>query len=430
MKLTDYLIVFMGIFLSMALVVFFGINMYTKAGTTNIQYANALTSACYDASGTIKQELNSDGVWDAVSDRERTLKTFYNTLEFCFNTEFTANADDTHRYTPVVCLIDNNGYYISYNSTFDDYGNVYINGEKAASYNTNSSDIHHKAYYESMTISPINTWTKQYGKYTVRFFLNDIIEIRDDEGNYYKDKKDDLLKILEQAAIAGNNELKTSLESIKVDADEKVYEVTTLGDLFKGNYINNDISTPMYDAEKNKVIVNCINSEVEYYINHQNIMAQNNEIPYEFTMPEIAGEDWHRLLSNPTVISFLQGRQASTGREFANVYSLAGGELIKDNSYYITTDADGVKRYHYIKADNCQYTPRIKRVTVTSDKFAGGKTESSALNYSTDVYEYYDNTTGEYIEIKNTYATMEECAELGAEPCICAVNHNHVKETE
>lgn len=423
MKLTDYIIVFFIIFGCMTLFVFYGVNLDSKAKTTNIQYADTLTSACYDASRTIERESGSDGAWEKESAREKTLETFYSTLEFCFNTEFTLNADETHRYTPVVCLIDNNGYYISYNSTFDDYGNVYINGEVSAKYNTKSSAPDKKAYYESMTVSPINTWTKAYNDYIVRFYLDDTIEIIEPNGNVVKDKKNKIIEIFDKRLKDGGDEaLRAGYELYKINAAEDD-EIRTLGDLLKGTYLINGESVSMYDYEKAEIIVSIINTEVDYYINNQNPLAAGNEVPYEFTMPDIAGEDWHRLLENPTVISFLQGRQASTGREFANVYSLAGGELAISNRYYITGEGND-KEYHRLKATNCEYYEvRIDPVT-EDEKHLGGKHIEDMSHYYGEKYILINKNTGEEKEILHTYATMEECALEGATPCRCAITNN------
>lgn len=423
MKLTDYLIVFFIIFGSMAFYVFYGINLDIKSKTTNIQYAETLASACHDASRTIEREAGSDGAWEKQSAREKTLETFYSTLEFCFNTEFTANADETHRYTPVVCLVDNNGYYISYNSTFDDFGNTYINGEISGEYDTTHSAIDKKAYYESMTVSPINTWTKTYNEYIVRFYLDDTIEIIEPNGNIIKDKKNKIIEVLDKRLRDGEDAaLRAEYELYKINASDDD-EVDTLGDLLKGTYLINGESISMYDREKSEVIVATINAEVDYYINNQNPLAASNEIPYEITMPDIAGEDWHRLLENPTVISFLQGRQASTGREFTNVYSLAGGEIAISNRYYITGEGND-KEYHRLGATNCEnYEVRIEAVT-QDPTHRGGKHVVDDSHYYGEKYILINKSTGEETEILHTYATMEECALLGAAPCRCAITNN------
>jgi hypothetical protein len=137
---------------------------------------------------------------------------------------------------------------------------------------------------------------------------------------------------------------------------------------------------------------------------------------YSFTMPEIASEDWHRLLTNPSILSFLQGRQAQASKNYVNVYALGGGEVTRETSYFITSD----NTYHYLGAGACNdhdidYVETEEHYTY--------KNNGSSRTVTTTVGSY--TCDGEIIE--HTYDSMEACAIQGAYPCSCVLNHNHLQ---
>ena len=448
MKLTDYIIVFLIIFGSFGLITFYNTNLNSKTGITETEYANALAVACQDAARTIKTEDVTDGVWQNAEDREYTLNTFYNTLNFCFNTEYTEKSDETKKYTPIVCLIDNNGYYLSYNTVLDHTESVYLQDssgsmEDGYSFNSKSEaakDKNVKAYYESMIVTPINTWSENYGEIKVRFYLDNTVEIVSPSGQVLKKRYSEIIKDYKDDAPFFKS-LSYSIAGSKVP----VYEVIENGTTKTGTNTLKAILEDklIYENIKNKVITASITDEVNYYINHQNIYNRNEAISYDYYMPEIAQEDWHRLLSNPTVISFLQGRQASTGEIVSNIYSIGGGEITKEGKYYITRETDGTYLYHFIpyveleetvefssaKTDethiNCTHVLREYPMATSSLKKEDSRTAAGVSSpASKDEKKFEQIYECDGIKIDTTFNSMAECASLGAEPCDCVKNHN------
>lgn len=474
MKLTDWIILFTlitGIFIA-GLV--YRTNANSKAVATNTRYTDALTSACEDAIRTINTE-QIEKAWPTSKERDKTLRTFYNTLAFCFNSEFTSEADNTHRYTPIVCLIDTDGYYIAYNSVFDESGNAFVFDSTGhvehgmfSQYHNAASDPDAKAFDESLTTSPINTWTAQYGDYSVRYFLDDTLEILIPDGRLYKGHRKEVKDLIIKLATYGGNGTKDPnnegkliepviwMNTGKTAKDADHYDIKAPREKESLYAVLTD--DKFYEEEKNATIVSKINTEVEYYINYRNVLAKNNEIPYGYTMPQIRGEDWHRLLENPTVISFLQGTQMSTGKELVNIYSTGGGELVKEHGYFVM-DGD----YHYLRSLNCPDYVVRSRIVRQEITYEGGKRDGEDADhdgiedktyFETEVYYYRDRSTwtdadegiregllkdgkwwkdrsdsgwwddGHWQRIDKIYNSMEECARHGAEACDCARNHN------
>lgn len=402
MKLSEWIIVFFVIFGCFSLLAFYSINTSSRANNANIQYTNVLTTACHDAVKTVDIENVEKGqVWGKKEDREYALSTFYHTLQLGFNSEYTTKGDETFIYTPIACLIDNDGYYISYNSSFDETGNTYRP--------IDSTDKSAKLFDTTLTISPLNTWAKEYNGCVVRFYLNDTVEVTLPSGEIIKDKRSKVTKALVELKDKGK--LSSDVYNIKVIQDKdgiaNKYSVMELLENTDG----------IYDVEKREIIINLINEEVEYYINHQNIWGEALDVNYTFTMPEIKSEDWHRLLSNPTMISFLQGMQAKTKRNYVNVYALAGGEFTTARQYYITQDGSQLT-YHLINGKCAEHSIEHKKESVTEEKKEGG-----FVKQITYIDEYF-TCDGERIE--KLYDSMETCAEIGAYPCSCVINYNDV----
>lgn len=419
MKFSDYLIIFIFIFAAFGIIAFYGINTESKAGIASNEYSAKLTAACEDAIKTINTEnIEKNSLWGEVSERTKTLDTFYTTLRMGFNVKNTNQDNELKVYIPVVCLIDLDGYYISYNSAFDDSGQIVRLASDEDSYAEDS---------QTMTVSPLNTWTDSVDGYIVRFFLNDYIEIT--KGTVtYAGKRPEVLKKVSKA------------ETNSIDTLKKL--------LSQDDY---------YDIYRSELITDEINKNIEYYINQQNVMAKaldisyDYDIPYfkykdgekievdsstgEYTLPKVEAEDWHRALQRPTVISFLQGIQMRTREEFVNVYSLAGGELIKQQNYFIEeeidestgkvkVDSDGnpIRRYHILEEGICDEVTVEKKIE--RHRISVNVTTASDLT-NPESEEYKDviwTCNGE--RITNIYSSMEDCAIRGAYPCSCCKNLN------
>lgn len=361
MRFSNFVLMFMGIGLCLAVIIFINVDITQRVNTENIEYANKLSSACFDAARTMNTEnIEKYGkVWNDFDDLESTLEVFYNSLVYSFNWDNAGRVDEMALYTPVVCLIDIDGYYISHNVVFDATGLVSIPND---------------AIFRN-ALTSINAWSKSFGGVVVRFFLNDKVEVYWLDGIKYEGNRKDVYEALLE-------EYPSALELSRVA------------------FLSDD--TLFYQI-KNECIVREINKTCEYYINRHNVVGDNYEMKYTFEMPEIAGEDWSRLLVNPTVISFLQGYSEKADNKLLNVYALSGGELVKNYHYFIENDT-----YHCIEADpDVHQAERV--VTTTYDS------EGITKIFRTTYIEYTYH--GQVID--RVYNTQTECAKRGALPCTC-----------
>lgn len=366
MKFSNFILVFLAIGLCFGFIAFINIDLTKKINMQNTEYANKLTSACYDAAQTMDTEnVEKFGrVWNDESDLNDTLDVFYNSLVYSFNWDTAGRVNEMALYTPVVCLVDIDGYYISHNVVFDKTGMVTI-----------SSDAEKRN-----GLTSLNTWTKNYGGVILRYYLNDNVEVYCTDGARYFGNRKEIYALLCEKYPGGA-------------------EVSNLA------FIANDDE---FNSNKNELIVREINKQCEYYINKHNVIGDSYENQYQFEMPEVAGEDWNRLLQNPTVISFLQGYSSQADNRYLNVYALGGGELTLNYHYFIDGD-----EYHCVEAET-GVTKSTR--SVTTDYEADGVTKHITTNYV--VYEFNGH------EIDAIYNTQTECAKRGATPHRCVIEWN------
>lgn len=404
MKLSEWILIFLMLFMGFSVVTFHTIDLDSQSTIAETQYANMIAAACHDAAKTIPQEnMEDNSVWNNYYEKEYTVNTFYNTLAYCFNAEYTSYAPEIKMYTPVVVLIDNNGYYIAFNSAFDKYTTTW----------EETADMDAKSMKETITVSALNAWTTTYGGnngFVVRFFLNNTVELTLPDGSVICDKREVVIDKLNTLLEKGLIEEELLVKPIVID-DSGLNRYSILEFL--------DNKDGIYDKERYNFIIDNINTEVEFYINNHNLTVRGKDIQYNYEMPYISKEEWHRLLEHPTVISFLQGIQTPTQGQYYNIYAIGGGEYAPERQYYITEKHSGGKTlltYHLLTGD-------CKDHTVTYEESSTSiPVKDIKKNAFAQVRDGYYACDGE--KIRHIYTSMESCAELGAMPCECAVNYN------
>lgn len=186
MKIHNALLIILGLFLSFYIL--FALQNHTAAryNEQNTEYAQKLTSACYDAAKTIASVdmATTAGCFDESSSRLKALDVFYKSLAHNLNMDSEPRFRGIKDYTPFVLLVDNPGFYISYNGCFDEYGNSIV------------PDV----YEEINVLSELNTYTGTYDGHTVRYFLNDLVEVTLKNGTYYEGNRVDVYAMLSASA--------------------------------------------------------------------------------------------------------------------------------------------------------------------------------------------------------------------------------------
>lgn len=300
----------------------------------NIQYANRLTAACHDAAKTIS--FDEDGtVWSDKEKINETLRVFYTCLSSAFHMDNSPMMGSIAEKTPFVILVDRDGFYLSVNACFDEYGNYVVPDE----------------IDRVNSITTLNTWTETYAGNIVRFYLDDEVEVTLADYGYFTGTREEVFAALTDAGRTAGLEF--------------------LGD------------KEQFAEARITAITNRIEDTINYILNTQTVNVDSYNTGYNVTLPRLSGEDWSRMIKNPTVISFLQGKQQVIGTRIHNIYAYASGELTRSYPYFIV---DG----EYV------WTRRALTRETTED----GST----------VYTYMGVPVTQY------YGSMKACAEKGAVP--------------
>lgn len=290
MKIQHYVLIFLG--LCFGLFVFYRIqNQFSVTyQEKNTEYTNALASACYDAAKTIKVSnlSDNDGVWKSEEDIRYSLDIFFETLSRNFGSIKELLEDNIKDITPFVFLVDIDGFYVSFNGIYDEFGNAIVSS----------------AYDKKNIISSLNTWTENKGPNIVRYYLNDYVQVTASNNRLYEG---DRITVYNELASAG----------------------VLTSDL---SYLNNKAE---FDEARDHIVTSKLEEQLNYYANTQLINVGRNFTGYNLTLSEAKGESWSRSIKNPSIIAFIQGPQKRIGGKTYNIYAFAGGEMTNKTMYFI-----------------------------------------------------------------------------------------------
>lgn len=323
MKLENFIIIFLIVMLCLFTPLLYRSMLSSQVAIETNSYSEYITTACYDAMGNA--EMINGYCFASEIQRDKVVDAFYMSLSECFNYKSDIQKHLLQYYVPCIAMIDTDGFYISYTQQV-----VAPDGSFG--------------YIEYTT--PITKWTDTFGQYRIVYRLDNRIELTD---------------------MGTNTTLNGTYSDVYIQL-VNYCNANGIGYPTALNFLANDQE---FADTKNNTIVTATVKQIEYYINAHNDLYNNYDAKYRFELPRVEGEDWARLLKNPTVISFLQGMQASYGSDYLNVYSMAGAELTKALTYDISRDATGTLYYH---EHGCPYNTGTLR-TDTMKKCASNGAE-------------------------------------------------------
>lgn len=293
MKMSNYIIAFVAVIFAVFILYNYVTQRSSAYNRTNTEYANSLTAACHDAAKTINIDNleSNEGVWRTKDEMYHTLNIFYETLSRNFGESGEMLADTMKEKTPIVVLVDTDGFYINFNAAFDDYNNAIVSN----------------AYEEANVITDINTWTDMCGSYIIRYYLSDYIQVTTSNGTVYAGDRHNVYKALTNAAALSS-------------------DITFIADDDK------------FNEYRNVTVAKKLEEQLNYFLNTQYINVNEHFTGYNITIPALSGEEWARIVKSPTIISFMQGNQEALNGNMLNVYAYASGELTAKHLYFIDGD--------------------------------------------------------------------------------------------
>lgn len=256
---------------------------------------------------------------------EETRKAVLEKLKVVFNQNFSKygfHKDDINFMVPATFLVDNDGYYINYSRLTDNGGNDEL---------------------KNLT-TPLNTWNKSYGDYSIRFFLNDYCEVTKIDGEIISG---DILQVYKK--LEKPTELSFIPSHLNLEKKEDVKR-------FYG----------CYEEEKRYVVLTDFEDQLNYFITTHNKYKNRHERSYRVTIPRTDKSYDSRLLNMPSIVSFVQGPQYSSTKGYINVYALTGTIKEKGRLYYISPlKENNTKYYHYKNCSHAVHARNNRDKTMT-----------------------------------------------------------------
>lgn len=203
-----------------------------------------------------------------------------------------------------------------------------------------------------------------YLTYSKKFEDNGIIAFSGDAVTYYRDSKDFTswvtsnlkdIKVQDIVVEVDGSTIKTAKDL--TDTKNQYYEFTgntnKIFDITKEN--DPEVKTSTFCEHKNAVIKKSIQSNLNSAINNYTQKSEGKGVTYDFKMPILSETEWDKVLSNVSIISFMQGLQV--GLKTYNNYmivSSTGNRMYVDPEelYFVTRNLDGTEKTYYHRI-NC-----------------------------------------------------------------------------
>lgn len=287
MKLSHYSIFFAIILTTVLTVMILHTYLLNKQVNESIEMERAVSSAT--EASLMSAYTDEDEIFSEAKSRETAIDSFYQQLNKSLG--FAGSRENlSFLYVPFVVLVDNDGYYVSYQTV-----------DKDSDGNS----------FDDIVISNKYTFTSNYSGYHVRFFQNNTVNVSDLNGKSYTGTYDEIYNELGQPLVL---HFMSSLDS----------------------FLN----------EKRTVIVGLIEDELTYLIKTHNTGMNDNGWEYSLSLPATDGDNQARLLDAPSVIAFYQGEQKNTTEGYINVYAFAGSIIDDASMYFEEYDTNGDLYYH------------------------------------------------------------------------------------
>lgn len=378
----NYTLAFMIIFVALMIPAFIRSDRTTHSLRMNTQQGTKLTAAAHSAiqEADPKGLMMAEYIWTKEEYRERALEAFFKSLSSSYLKD--SNNENLRVSVPFILLIDVDGYYINSNALFDW---------------TSIKDLTKRNDFSNpMQMGTLMAWGEEIYGYHIRYYLNDYVEVTKTGTNktYKGDRHEIALKL--------SNEGETGDIIHYLDGSMKT---TAHG---------GEVIGETYKVHREEFITAGIEETIRNYINQHNYAAGRNGGGYNLSMPRVPGEAWHRMLENPTLLCFMQGKNVFTSKEVINTFAYAGSEVFKTDKYFITTVPGS---HSVLKGRQNLGTDENKIYHSYRQSYAAGE-----LSLNADGEMVFAGHGGTPVIIERLYNTMADCAKEGALPCPECIN--------
>lgn len=397
MKLTDFALIFVAIFLPIVVIVYVNTSFVVKAEKQEMYYKNMINSAVTDAVSAMKHIENEDqdidygysGLVDKkVSiNSDVAISTFYNSLANNFNiANNTQSIERLKMHIPVIAVLDYDGIYIhSAEEKLD--GSIHF---------VTKPKVYYTYYY---VITKTQNATKE-SKF-------DIVKL-------------DTIKDLKNAQLASKHVYEVNftmddyiyLNIYEINSQWKIGTPVFSKDFYLKDSTNNynlvysdgiSITSGDRNQLRKKIIEHLDNirqthiaeigmKEISYAVNKHNIYAKDAGINYTFRFSVESDSVWYETMDGIGMMAIVQG--ISLGNRYLNYKAYSAADLTQTQIYYLSKGTDKQDK-SYLNRDLYHISDKCK------------------------VFLEYKNSTSEKL-VPRVYTKKADAATHGYYPCpIC-----------
>ena len=402
MKLTDFALIFVAIFLPVVIIVYVNTSFVVKAEKQEMYYKNLMNSAISDAVSAMKhiENENTDidygysGIVDKkVSINSKTaVDTFYNSLANNFNIANNEVAlQRLKMYIPAIAILDYDGIYI-HSAEEDEAGNlsfitkpkVYYTYSYILVKNRNPVTSEYEYYIKEVkdTQNVLNENLLSRYIYEVNFTMDDYVYL-----NIYRIKNDGTISDIEEFANFYINDEENNYNLVYVNTAANVI-TSSQKDMLRLRVIEH-----LTDIRA-RIIAETSMKEISYAVNKHNSYAEQAGITYNFRFSVESDSAWYETMDGIGMIAIIQG--ISLGNRYLNYKAYSASDLIVAKKYYVS-----------------------KGVTIEGRDLSYLERDLYHVSNKCPAYLEYANTTSEKV-VPAFYSSKAETTTQGYYPCpIC-----------
>ena len=290
MKLTHLSILFVAIYITIIVIADTRVNNVAAMAEARSMMDFYLDQAMESSVNKLKQ-METDSI--DVSDLDLVADSFFSSMHASLGILSDPVAQEKFRaYIPMIAVITMYGYFLMYNDEYmGDDGYTYI----------------------SRRWTELKPYYYQDENFIYRFTLSSDITLYD------------------------RNKLFGPVSSTKLyqSTVEELRDGASYGDFrsrFRGNFL---LDQELFPLVRQQAVVDCLGSDLTWYISRHNEIATNYGITYQFGLP-VEDSSWSQTIDSPGVVVVFQGMPLVEGsNRVYNRVAFSGAGIRKDGVYYI-----------------------------------------------------------------------------------------------
>ncbi len=371
LKLQTLSVIFVLIMLPVIILLSYYIDTQIDTIALQNSYDTKLLNATYDAIVAFELNTVNNNYSTNAESLRRDINASVNTFTKSLANNFGVSGYGSNYmlpYIPALVYTLYDGYYI-----YAPMPNTTIENENEDAKTTYEHTLKPYVYYTARYKSGTDT------DFVINYSLDNYIVLYGNiKGDYhskagyliYSDKFDGKVDINNNIESSENkyytgainftiefNNLIKNLGDLEMTTDDGQEQVISAKQVFYIDDKNDpEVKTSAFCEHKNSVIKNSIQSNLNSAIASYNKRSEGLDVVYDFKMPILDEEEWDKMLSNVSIIAFMQGLPVGikTYNNYMIVTSTKNKQCVDAESlYFVTYDPNTLKYDNYYHRINC-----------------------------------------------------------------------------